>query len=151
MKPKKNLQIVKKHPEKLRRMPKDPEELNLLADELIMWALKDDSVLLERFPLSKMMSPYLFFKFAKSESNEYFTDAFDFARSMCGVRMQEGNHAIDNSVVLRLLPLYNREYGDYLLQKEQRTLESSGKSGSNIVVNMEVCKSDIVPTLKSVE
>jgi hypothetical protein len=58
--------------------------------------------------------------------------------------MMRGDHTIDNGIVHRLMPVYNREYREYLLEKETRANESN-KNGSTIVVHMEPSKSDIVP------
>lgn len=140
---------IKKYPEKLKRMPHSSEEQNILADELIEWALKDDSLLLEKFPLSKMISPYLFFKLGKSGKNDYFTRAFDFARAACSVRHIEGNHSIDTTVVLRLMRVYNREYHESLIEIEDRAVElkkiSDNKEDVNFVINMQQSSSDVKP------
>ena len=128
---------TEKYPQKLKRFPTSIDEQDKLADELIEWALKDGSIILEEFPLSKMISPYLFFSFAKNETNDYFTQAFDFARAYCSLRREKGDHNINMAIVLRLLPLYNRQYGEYLEQKEARALESGKSGNSTIVVQME--------------
>lgn len=140
-----NFVIRRKYSEILERMPSDEKGQNDIANDLIEWALKEDSILLERFPLSKMMSPYLFFRLAKSGKNPYFTESVEFARALCCVRMQEGNHKIDTGLIYRLLPIYHHEYAQYLLEKETRTMEYNKNNSSTIVVQMEPSKSDVVP------
>lgn len=142
------------YPMKLNRMPRIIEEQNIMADELIQWALLPDSILMEEFPLSKNISPYRFFKLADSKTNEYFTDAYEFANSWCGVKMQKGQHQLDLNLLNKIFPLYHKRYNEYLLSKDERafefqkqlkTIESTAKSGSTIIVQMEPAKSDIVP------
>jgi len=137
------------YPWKLNRMPRDKEEQNQMADELISWALIPSSVLLEEFPLSKNISPYRFFKFAKEESNEYFTDAFDFARSCCAVRMQKGEHELDIGLLHKIFPLYHRQYDEYLIEKENRAIEAkkivTGNEDVQFVVKMQNVTTDLKP------
>lgn len=150
MKPKKVLEIKRKYPEKLKRFPKDTLEQNKLADELIEWALKEDTLFLESFPLERRMSPYHFFKFAKAETNEYFTMAFDFARASSAVKMQQGKHGMDAALIQKVFPLYHRQYHEYLIEREDRAAEvkklSTGKEDINFVIKMEESKSDIKPS-----
>ena len=138
-----------KYPEKLGKMPHGTEDQNILADELIEWALKEDSLLLERFPLSKKISPYRFFRLCKSGKNDYLTRALEFARAACSVRQIEGDHKIDTSIVLKLLRVYNTEYHESLLEIEDRAIEAKKIVGGNedvqFVVNMEPSKSNLQP------
>ena len=148
--PKKILKIERRYPEKLKRFPKDKLEQNKLADELIEWALREDTLLLEAFPLDRKMSPYHFFKFAKAETNEYFTMAFDFARSSSAVKMIQGKHGMDINLIQKIFPVYHRQYHEYLMEREEHTAEikklSSGKEDINFVIKMEESKSDIKPS-----
>lgn len=145
---------TEKYPEKLARIPHSVEEQNVLADELIEWAQQEDSLFLEKFPLSKFLSPYLFFKLAKSNKNDYFTRAVDFARACCSIRQLEGNHSIDSAIIQKLLPVYNRQYQEYLTeredrmhtyQKELKTIDIQKNDAQNVITVIEKITSDIVP------
>jgi hypothetical protein len=132
------------YPFKLNRMPKSADEQNKMADELVEWAFQPESILMEEFPISKMISPYRFFHLADEKSNQYFTDAYEFANSMCAIKMQKGKHTLDINLMNKIFPLYHKRYAEYLVARELRAVES-GKSSSTIVVQMEPSKSDIVP------
>jgi hypothetical protein len=148
-----------KYPEHMRKMPRNTDELHELTKELIEWAQRDDSFFLQQFPISKKISPYLFFKYAEKNKNEDFTNALDFARACCGIRMMMGNHKLEDGVVHRLMPIYDILYREYLEKKEMRTfdlqkqlkvIDNEQKSGSTIIVQMEPAKSDVVPLCKNI-
>lgn len=156
--PKKRLPPIEKiprldTPEGMRSVPKTMEEMQQLCKDLIEWADKEDSLLLQQFALSKRISPYNFFKFATKRKNELFSQAFEYARAQCLIRMAKQNSELKDRVVDKYLPLYDSYYSDYLLAKEQRdheyqkelkTIEDK-KSSANIIVQMDPVISDIVP------
>lgn len=148
-----------RYPEQMRRMPKGVDELHELTKELIEWAQHDDSFFLQQFPISKKISPYLFFKYAEKNKNEDFSNALDFARACCSMRMMMGNHKLEYGIVHRLMPVYDILYREYLdgketrtfeLQKQLKVIDNEQKSGSTIIVQMESTKSDIVPLCKNI-
>ena len=118
--------------------PTDEQEQNELVNELIWWVQKKDSYALEDFPISKSMAPSRFYRCA--EDNEYFAEALDFARYTIGSRLQKGlrNKELDKDFVLRLLPLYNREYRSLMLDK----IKQSKDEPQSITVVMDCYSSE---------
>ena len=137
--PRPNRNINRKVREIIHEVPKDEADQNDLANEVIKWSLLEESLFLEEFPLSKKISPYRFFQFAKNQKNPYFTNAVEFARAVLSVKMQKGviNKKLDREFILRLLPIYNLEYKEFLM--EQRTI-----SQSQNIITQNIIKKEII-------
>ena len=110
-------------PNGMRSMPKTMEEIYILSDELIEWADKEDSILLQQFALSKKISPYNFYDFAKKSKNEYFKQAFEYARAQCSIKMVMHGSKLKDIAVNRYMPIYDIFYNQYITDKENRDHE----------------------------
>lgn len=157
--PRKTFYIEPKNRNSFGKMPYKPEDQNKLADELIEWALQDDSLFWEKFAISKFITARLFINQIYKTKNEYLVRAFEFAKSCCSMRQIEGNHKINDSIIQKFLPLYNDFYSEYLLAKEKRDHEyqkdlkamDAQKNGpTNITVLMDsITSSDMKPCLEN--
>lgn len=143
-------------PKTMNRMPKGTQEVQELADELVEWADKPDSVLLQQFAVSKKISPYQFFRYAEREVNAAFTQAFDYARAKCSIRMLLGECAIKDVALSKYIPLYDTFYGNFIKENEQRAhnyqkelktldIQKGTQDHSNFTIFMEPSKSNIKP------
>jgi len=122
----KNMKIRKKSvysPTKLNRVPHNTEDIHKLADELCEWADKPDSLFMQQFALQKKIAPYLFFKLGKEGKNAYFTQAYEYARAACAVRMMSPESKLRETVLNKLIPVYDTFYGGFILDKENRDHE----------------------------
>jgi len=123
--------------------PTDPVEQNNLASELLLWVKTDQAEALEQFPLDRNMNPYKFYKIA--DINPYFADCLDAAGSYLGFKMVQHarKRTQDAGVIMKMLPLYNKLYGDLVMQKSHA---ESTKVGTVIqVIEAAVPNSDMVP------
>jgi hypothetical protein len=154
---------IKKKPDKyhspLNRMPNSKEEIHALADELMQWAQNPNSLFMQQFAIEKKIAPYLFFQMGKSGRNEYFTQAFDYARAACSVRLVSSDNKVRDVVLNRLMPVYDTFLGeftkeqklfDHELQKELKAIDAQKSGPSSITVVMEpVENSNISPCLEN--
>lgn len=77
---------------------------NRLGNELMEWVDKEDSLLLDTFPLSKRMAPRWFYNMASK--NPYFEQCLSYAKARLGERMEE--KLKNNPLYLqKALPLYS--------------------------------------------
>ena len=76
---------------------------------------------LEDFPISQSMAPTRFYAIARD--NEYFSEALDLARYVISSRLQKGlrDKTLEKDYVLRLLPIYNQDFRNYMLAKIKQT------------------------------
>jgi hypothetical protein len=114
--------------------PKDPLEQNKLGNEMCDWIIENyNCVTLEDFPIGKRYAPSRFYKMA--EQNEYFDNCLNFARRLVGSRLVNGwkNDLFEKDFCLRLLPLYNEEYRDYINEKTLH--DAKGKGLATFIIN----------------
>jgi hypothetical protein len=135
--------VKKEMPRALVATPTDEATQNNLASELLEWVKSDNAEALEQFPLERNMNPYKFYRIA--EINPYFADCLEASASYLGFKMTK--HARmrtqDGGVIMKLLPLYNKLYGDLVMQKSNA---ESTKVGTVIqVIESKVESSDMVP------
>ena len=111
-----NTYKLNKH-SKLINPPKTIKAQNDLADEFVEWSYRNDSFAIEDFPLSKKMSPTYFY--ALAFQNEYFLHALDIAKHNIGSRLMScwRNKTLDREYALKMFPLYNKKYKEYLFEK----------------------------------
>lgn len=109
-----------KHPECINRPPRDVKEINKLADRLVQWAQTDDALTLDDFALKEKISPYRFKRMAPEHS--YFQQALEYARASVGSRLFKLGlfKKADSSLVSKTLPLYNEEYRQFILEKQDK-------------------------------
>lgn len=104
---------------------------NEMANRLVEWADKEDSRLIDAFPLSQHLSPRRFYKIA--ETNNYFAACLEYAIAKLGERMEDKikDHPIHIS---KALPLYSTLW----IQAEQKKQDAQNAiSGpTNITVKM---------------
>jgi len=101
----------------LRHMPKDEQEQNKLAVELVEWTCSPSSFYIEKFPVSKGISPYRFFK--TKHTNDFFAECVELANAICHLNLKEAVHQGDlhYSYVLSMLPVYDGDYKGFMIEK----------------------------------
>jgi hypothetical protein len=99
----------------LGKEPQSSEEFHALANKLIKWARNKDSINIEDFPLSFLISPEIFAEF--SNKSEYFAKAYNISRRLIGSRRKQLalKGSINSQIVLATLPLYEPEYKKWLM------------------------------------
>ncbi len=97
--------------------PRDRKSQDELADEMLRFVNDKNVLTLDSFPVSKSMAPTHLYKLA--DTNEYFALCLELARAMLSDRLIYGWHHghFQKDFVLRMLPLYNKEYKEMTLQK----------------------------------
>lgn len=133
----------KEKPLALMAIPSDPVSQNNLGSELLEWSSLPEAEAIEQFPLSKKFSPYRFYDIALI--NPYFADCLDAARAAIGFRREKNarTRVEDGNIIMKMQPLYNKEYRDLSLQNSNA---ESTKVGTIIqVVESPVPDSDRVP------
>lgn len=105
---------------KLHHISSDPDWQRAIADELAEWADKEDSRLLDSFPLSKRIAPMWFYRMAND--NEYFARALQYAKAKLGERMEE--RIQDSPIYIsKALPMYSTLW----MEAEERKLKEESK------------------------
>lgn len=123
-------------------IPKDFKTQTKLGTEMIAWLQEHQDVVdLKKFPLSKWMSPYKFYKIA--ENNPDFAECLEIARSIIATRIGDGwkTSEMNTLYAKEMLPIYDNEYRDWqclkttmVIQARQAELQSQDKSASNYTV-----------------
>jgi hypothetical protein len=108
------------------------KELHKLTNELVEWAKKDSSVILQDFFLEKKLSPYKTYKFIKEHPELPLHEAFQYAKSACYTRMIKAQSPINPHHVTRLMPLYDSFFGDYLEEQQEKT---NAQQKGNTIIN----------------
>ena len=105
---------------RLTHVSSNPEWQRAISDELVEWANKEDSRLIDSFPLSKRIAPRWFYKMAND--NEYFARALQYAKAKLGERME--NMVKDSpGYIAKALPMYSTVWED----AEERKLKEESK------------------------
>lgn len=131
--------------------PTDFADQNILADELVTWALGNTNSTIEDFPLSKRMAPRRFYAMAlpnkNGEINEYFASALEFSRYVIGSKIQkEWREKAISDFASKMMPLYNKEFHDYIIAKSK----DENLGNNKIIVEMKSFESSLlVPNKKS--
>ncbi len=117
---KRELSIPVRYYEKLHRPPRDKLLQDKLADRLVLWAKTDEALTIDGFALKELISPYRFKRMAPE--NEYFQQALEYARAAVGDRLFKLGlfKKADSSLVAKTLPIYNEEYREFVLQKQDK-------------------------------
>lgn len=112
----------------LRHMSKDKEEQNILAVEMVEWSCNADSYYIEKFPVSKGISPYRFFK-VKHE-NEFFAECVELANSICHLNLKQAVHTgeLHHAYVLAMLPVFDGDYRGYMIERISKKVAEYIKS-----------------------
>lgn len=123
-KPEEMIKCVRKY-ESIVAMPKDDATLINLATELVEWSLKEDSLLIQDFPVMKKLNPYKFLKLAKADTHHYFSAAVEFATAILGSKLTKGAlfKTMEPTTARALLPMYNKEYKLYLEEQRDKAIE----------------------------
>lgn len=134
---------------KLIPIPRDPEAIRQLADELNAWAHLPDALMIEQFPIAKRYSLKRFFNLA--DVDEYFADVLTNAINHIGIRRDmlatDKNSGQDGNVIMKTFPIYNDRWHNY----EQSTKSSpiSGKGTTPInVISAPIPSDSRVPEIK---
>lgn len=101
----------------LRHMSQIAEEQNILAVEMVEWACQGDSYYIEKFPVSKGISPYRFFK-VKHE-NDFFAECVELANAICHLNLKQAVHTgeLHHAYVLAMLPVFDGDYRGYMIER----------------------------------
>ena len=118
-------------PTKLFHCSDDVKWQNQIGDDLMEWADKEDSRLLDSFPLSRRLAPEWFYKMAKK--NPYFAQCLSYAKAKLGERMED--KIKDNPIhISKALPLYSTLWIEAEQKKQDAQNAISGPT--NITVKM---------------
>lgn len=119
----------------LKRPPVDPKEIKKLADKLILWARKDDSIIIEEFAIEEGISPVHFRRLG--EKDDYFNEAYILAKHAVGARRER--LTFSENLVRMTYPLYNDAFAEY--QKEKASWSKKEEdTAKNITVVVEPFK-----------
>lgn len=126
--------------------PQSPEEFQAVANKLIKWAQKEDSINIEDFSLSLLISPKTFAEWVNK--SDYFSSAYDIALRIVGSRRKKlaQTGILNTSLVLATLPLYEPEYRKWLISL--RLKEENAGETKFVIVEMPtwVHKESDLPT-----
>ncbi len=108
----------------LRHMSKDPQEQNELAVELVEWTCSPEAFYIEKFPVSKGISPYRFFKV--KHTNDFFAECVELANAVCHLNLKQAVHTgeLHYSYVLDMLPIHDGDYKAFMIEKLAKKLQS---------------------------
>lgn len=125
-------------------LPKDLKTQNKLATEMIRWVHEHpNEVDLDLYPLSKNLSPYRFYKIAKT--NPDFAEALEVAQYLISSRIKAGwrSREMDTIYAKEMLPEYNKAYREWVnmkvtmaIQARQAEAQSNSKEPSNYTIIM---------------
>lgn len=128
-------------------VPESSMDLQKLANEMLLWVYENEEALaIEDFPLSKRIAPSIYYK--QANRDEYFKQALEITRYVIGSRLQKlaREDKIDPRYALKMLPLYNPEYKDFLMGKIESFQKSIGGATDRVRVVMEkFASSNLVP------
>jgi hypothetical protein len=95
-----------------------------IADELIKWAHKDDSIVMAEFYGSQLISYQRAFEF--EEQSQKFAEAKRIAKTLVGARREKGalKGELDSGLVKKSMALYDPEMKQYEL--DQKSAASAG-------------------------
>jgi len=100
------------------------EAMENLCEECRQYAEKDTSLTIEGFALSKRLVP----SWANNLAEDYpeFKQAYEYCRFMVGKRREEGalKKSMSETLVVRTMPLYNKEFKDYMYTMAKLNSES---------------------------
>ena len=125
--------------------PKSDQELKWWASQLLLWAAKEDSLVMNSFAGEQMISPGRLTEWG--ERCPELASALRTAKAIVGARREQRalENKINAAVVMKTMALYNEEYHSY--EKEMKVLGSdSEKQAQTINVVMPPMPStDAVP------
>lgn len=122
------------------KVPKDTPTINQYADEMVEWFYSNKTAVnLDKFPLSKRLSPFRFYKLA--ENNPYFEEALEVCRYLISDHIQDGwsSKELDSSFCKEMLPKYDKDYKEWIRMKIIAAMEArkEQKDPSNLTVIVE--------------
>ncbi len=90
-----------------------------LAGELIQWAKKDDSLIIEEFHLNKEIPPGTWDRWIKINST--LSGAYKMAKAFVGARREKKalNEDVNSSLFEKLHPLYSEKYAGWKIKLKQ--------------------------------
>lgn len=99
----------------LTQIPKTEKEQNELGHEAVEFALQESTIALADFPVSKLMSPYKFFKLC--ENNTYFAECIDIANGIISARLRKVAYVENpDSYVWKMLPIHDRKFKESIME-----------------------------------
>ncbi len=143
--------VVTRHPKEIQApkrwkpgiKPTTPSEFETLANELVEWAQKDDTLFFRDFAAQRGYVPQRFNTWGKD--NEYFSDALEIARSLiCSRRERAGlKRELDTNFIMKTHALYDYEYRDHLEKQADK-----GNSVQPIQVFIDSIPDTGIPAVK---
>lgn len=134
----------------LKQHPVTDAFLERFSNDLILWAKKEDSLVLEDFMIEKGMGIKTFYRFA--EKYEELKHANEFAVMALAARREKGGlkNQLNAAMVLKSMPMYSQRWKD-LIEWNAKMSEGSN-APSTVIVQMEPFKAEISkPELSTIE
>jgi len=144
-----SLGIKKKYDPFMHYPPRDTLSQNALADEMVVWSKRDDSINIAAFPISKNINPYRFYKLA--EQNDYFKEALQLAKYTIGSRLNKEWHdeKIGSDYAKSFIGIYDPEYKQEYTSKVSLMAAKNHNDNNPITVQIEAFPaSPLVPEKK---
>jgi hypothetical protein len=125
--------MVRKTKDILFKEPQSEAEYINLGNELIAWAQQEDSLIIDGFPLSKMIAPSTFH--ALPAKSEQFAQSYDVALRIIGSRRERLAHEglLNVHIVRETMPLYDPVYRKWIMNQKNGDQEEPGKTKFVIV------------------
>ncbi len=92
-------------------IPRHPDEIKKLADQLTAWSLYVESFFIEEFPLLNNYSVKRFFNLANQD--DYFANALDNAKHVIGIRRESAAAKSNPQIYMKYIATYNDRYREY--------------------------------------
>jgi hypothetical protein len=112
----------------LQSMPLDPDAQNRLGIELVDWACQPTSYFVEKFPITKRINPYRFFK--TKETNEFFGECVQISNSVCMLNIKEATviGLVPAQLTLAMLPVQDGDYRAWIIEKVSKQVHEYFKA-----------------------
>lgn len=124
------------------------EDLNELADLLVVWADTDEALKVSQFYTKFYMSDKVFYGYVAKCPK--LADAVDIAKKKIGDRREVGaiTGRFSSTIVEKTMPMYDSEYRSLIEWKSKLGVEQE-QQGSRIVVLDKIPDSNLVPEKKN--
>lgn len=109
-------------------VPRHPDEVKKLADQLTAWSLSVESFYIEEFPLLNNYSVKRFFNLANQD--DYFASALDNAKHLIGMRRESAAAKSNPQIYMKYIATYNDRYREY---EDRKLAAQSGTSDYKLI------------------
>lgn len=121
-----------------REWPLTKASVQRLADALVEWARKDDSLTLQQFWVERNITPKVYYDYKKK--HECLQDAHEYAHACLGARREVGGlkRELDPGLVSRSMPIYSKEWKELEEWRNELKKKNEDKSiGTERIVVIE--------------